>query len=242
MRIFLLLVMMSLQGLSGSGSTFSSDEVYKPLLAQISSPHHPLTQAEYIDLDRKLRQITLQTLSEPMTEVSWQTLSPLGIKQGHFSLAPFYDGRWLKKAHHINPHSAYREITLYSEIEESSELRDLPPRTQFNTYLAEFPKGPFAKQVHISLAYFYTDLEKALRLAMDGHNNYKTECLKSYLPDPLPRAYQGVFLKKQGFMQKKPKAYSVLTPPLKPGHNCDYSSKKASCMPPGFGVRIKKQE
>lgn len=192
--IRLLLVMISLQGLSASVPPSSGDEIYKPLLAKISSQKHPFTQAEYVELDRKLRQITLHMLSEPMDTTSWKTLSPLGVKQGHFSLAPFYDGRWLKKAHHMNPHSIYREITLYSEIEESNELKGLPPITQINTYLAEFPEGPFAKQLHILLAYFYNDLEKVLQLAINGDINYKTECFAPYLPAPLVRDHQGGFL------------------------------------------------
>jgi hypothetical protein len=59
---------------------------------------------------------------------------------------------------------------------------DAPSPRAAETYLREFPDGPFAPHVTRTLAYFYDDLYKVIRFELAGERiDYKYSCYQRFL-------------------------------------------------------------
>ena len=92
-----------------------------------------------------------------------------------------YDGKVLREAHAIDPHSPARPHTLFSTIFPKGEASvDVPDVAAARAYLGEFPEGPFAADVHILLGDFHDDLYKAIR-AGDALVDYKRRCFGRFI-------------------------------------------------------------
>ena len=109
--------------------------------------------------------------------------SQLGLSIGHYSDQFQYSGRFLFEAHKLDPNSAYRSYTLYSEIvgiDDTDGLGRFPSIDVAFKYIKEFPRGPRAPDVLIIIGDFYKDLFMALR---DGKEkaDYHYDCLKDYM-------------------------------------------------------------
>jgi hypothetical protein len=92
-----------------------------------------------------------------------------------------YDGKVLREAHAIDPHSSARAFTLFSTIFPKGEAYvDVPDVAAARAYLREFPEGPFAGEVHLVLAHFHDDLFKVLKGGGRVHA-YKRECYQPYV-------------------------------------------------------------
>jgi hypothetical protein len=92
-----------------------------------------------------------------------------------------YDGKVLREAHALDPHSGARPFTLFSTIFPHGEAYvEVPNVAAARTYLREFPEGPFAADVHLVLGDFYDDLYKAIR-AGDALVDYKRACFGRFV-------------------------------------------------------------
>lgn len=97
-----------------------------------------------------------------------------------------YDGKVLREAHAIDPHSDARPFTLFSTIFPKGEADGgVPDVAAARAYLREYPEGPFAADVHIVLGDFHDDLYKAIR-AGDALIDYKRACFGRFItPAPV---------------------------------------------------------
>ncbi|MCC7001831.1 MAG: hypothetical protein IT357_06725 [Gemmatimonadaceae bacterium] len=87
----------------------------------------------------------------------------LGIgRNGFDSGEGEYDGRILAAAHTLNPNSAWRAHTLWSQIFTVGNYGP-PDLAMVRQYLREFPSGPFAADAAEMAGTFYHDLYMTLR-------------------------------------------------------------------------------
>lgn len=142
-------------------------------------------------LDQQLRNLMPRFRWEGRPPVSTGHLEPpyrdLGVAPALFDRDFLtYSGKLLAEAHALNSQSPLRSYTLYSTIfspagEASNEV---PARDRAEAYVREFSAGPFIVEAHLTLAYFYDDLYKIIRLEETGRRvDYKYECYKPYLSD-----------------------------------------------------------
>ena len=93
-----------------------------------------------------------------------------------------YSGMVLSEAHRINPRSAYRRYTIYATVFSVGRDSDFPDFAAARAYLREFPRGPFAADAYLELAYFRDDLFKVLRgMLANDVPDYKQDCFAPYL-------------------------------------------------------------
>jgi len=92
-----------------------------------------------------------------------------------------YDGRLLLVAHRRHPNSRLRAYTLFSTVfgeARSHGLGVMPDIKAAQAYEAEFPSGPFIKDVYLTIANFHKDLFMVLR---DRLADYKYQCFAPYI-------------------------------------------------------------
>jgi hypothetical protein len=100
----------------------------------------------------------------------------IGVVQGHFCQCTRYHGTLLARAHSIEPNSALRSYTLYSE--------------GARRYLKEFPEGSFASSAHRTIGGFHSDLFLFIRDKVAGdQKSYKHDCFLEFI-DERPAAEQ----------------------------------------------------
>ncbi len=133
-----------------------------------------------VKLDGELREI----LPDPNPDnFPWSPFScwkpefeEIGVVQGHFCQCTRYHGTLLARAHSIEPNSALRSYTLYSE--------------GARRYLKEFTEGPFASSAHRTIGGFYSDLFLFIRDEVAGdQKSYKQDCFVEFI-DERPAAEQ----------------------------------------------------
>jgi len=125
-------------------------------------------------------------IKEPLWRESYKKL---GVFLGHYGSIAYYD-KLLAEAHRINPNSSLRRYTLYSTIfsqYKSHSWSALPNITAANLYLKEFPKGPYVWKAHEALGYFYYDLYKVFKDAIENiklgrsYVEHTHDCYKDYI-------------------------------------------------------------
>ena len=92
-----------------------------------------------------------------------------------------YNGRLLVLAHRRAPRSALRSHTLFATLfgeTASHGLGVMPNIKAARAYEAEFPHGPFIRDVYRTIADFHKDLYMVLR---DRLNDFKYECFAPYI-------------------------------------------------------------
>jgi hypothetical protein len=99
-----------------------------------------------------------------------------------------YSGKLLLEAHRLNPNS-HRSYTLYATVFADAREADTTPPSPAaaRAYLKEFPRGPFAIDVRLALANFYSDLFNVISAEAAGEaRDYKYDCYKEHvMPGPL---------------------------------------------------------
>ncbi len=154
------------------------DQLYAEYEALSASP----TIKKYVALDGKLRAFIVEEL--PIYDHSVKIekeadyykydnnrTRALGIEtskyaMGKYSLALVYSEKFLVQAHEIDPHSKYREYTLFSQImgiRPSHGLGEMPDIKIVYQYAKEFPNGPFIAKVYEIIAGFHKDLFMVVR-------------------------------------------------------------------------------
>jgi len=122
---------------------------------------------ELVRLDGELRRLFDEPWRESHTLFDAKYFRPeysdLGISIGHYSDALGYSGRLLAEAHQLNPQSPYRRYTFYSALAGDGSGYESPDMAVAQSYLREFPRGPFAPDVHLIIAMFNSDLFKFVR-------------------------------------------------------------------------------
>lgn len=120
---------------------------------------------------------------------------PMMIYGSHYACQLIYSGQLLKDAHQVNPHSKWRQYTLFSASDDYGEdLNWMPHLKEYAQYLKEFPQGPFAADILASKAYFYADLAlvayyRAFHNMSKG--DYKYDCFEPYITsDSLPDQFK----------------------------------------------------
>lgn len=101
-----------------------------------------------------------------ISECLWDSkFQEIGLSIGHYSDRLEYSKKLMAEAHQLNPHSKYRNYTLYTEIrgKGGADFFGFPDVDKAQSYLNEFPSGPYATKVNAILAGFYHDLYAALR-------------------------------------------------------------------------------
>jgi hypothetical protein len=101
-----------------------------------------------------------------ISECLWDAkFQEMGLFIGHYSDRLEYSEKLMAEAHQLNPYSKYRNYTLYTEIHGKSgtDFFGFPDVDKAQSYLKEFPSGPYATKVTAILAGFYHDLFAALR-------------------------------------------------------------------------------
>lgn len=148
--------------------------------------------AELVAWDREIRAALRwrSTLTDPCHDEYdlWrEEYAAIGLERGYDEDLG-YSGKLLIEAHALDPHSPFRALTLYSEISSAgldeaaaSSLGGEPAVAATQHYLAEFPEGPFAANVHALQAGYYKDLYMALR---DGQEaDYHYDCMQPFFTD-----------------------------------------------------------
>jgi hypothetical protein len=121
---------------------------------------------------------------ELLYDKRWEVM---GVKTGYWDDLT-YTGQLLVSAHRRFPRSPYRAYTLFSTVfGETSErgLGIMPDIRAAYAYGAEFPDGPFIKDVYLTIADFHKDLYMVLRdrltdVGADGRH-YKYDCFAPYI-------------------------------------------------------------
>lgn len=152
--------------------------------------------ADLVAWDKEIRAALhwRETLTTPCYRENdlWrEEYADIGLERG-YNLDLGYSGKLLVEAHALDPNSSFRQITLYSELSKAgldeaaaSSLGSEPAVAAAQHYLAEFPTGPFAVNVHGLLAGYYKDLYMALRDGRDADYHY--DCMQPYFTDePIP--------------------------------------------------------
>lgn len=93
-----------------------------------------------------------------------------------------YDGRILAAAHTLNPNSAWRAHTLWSQIFTVGNYG--PDLAMVRQYLREFPSGPFAADAAATAGTFYHDLYMTLRDST-GDGSWCVDHLITTAPRPV---------------------------------------------------------
>lgn len=146
------------------------------------------TVGELVRLDGEIR-----ALREAVSNIEQNVFGPfyfreeyavLGLSANFWSGTLEYDGKLLNRAHAINPHSEFRNRTLYSQIEIGYWREGLPGVASAHQYATEFPDGPFIFEVYETLATFYDDLYKCVRYKVaplkEDSSLYRMECYEPY--------------------------------------------------------------
>ena len=177
------------------------DALYTEYEATIANP----TVKKYVELDGKLRAFLSEELpkyaedSEGYSKYDEHTLvvgietrkkfsnnstRELGLEISRYVPILLYSGKFLVQAHEIDPHSKYREYTLFSQIMSTNGL-EMPNIKVAYQYAKEFPNGPFIAEVYRIIASFHKDLFMVVRGLSQGERDYKYDyCFKPYVETP----------------------------------------------------------
>jgi hypothetical protein len=104
----------------------------------------------------------------------------MGVGRGYWDDLE-YNGRLLVLAHRSAPSSPLRAYTLFSTVfgeTPSHGLGVMPDINAARAYAAEFPEGPFIRDVNRIIADFHKDLFMVLR---DRLSDYKYRCFAPYI-------------------------------------------------------------
>ena len=176
----------------------------------------------HIELHNKIFDIVIDIYvnREFIKEPLWrEDYKKMGIFIGHYGSIVYYD-KLLAEAHKINPHSSLRKYTLYSEVFSqytSHSWSAMPNVKAAEVYLKEFPKGPYAWKANEALGYFYYDLYKVFKDAIENiklgrsYVEHTHDCYKNYILDkPFLAQMKAAKLKSTWYLKKslklKPKS------------------------------------
>jgi hypothetical protein len=104
----------------------------------------------------------------------------MGVGTGYWDDVQ-YDGRLLVLAHSSAPRSPLRAYTLFSTVFGETPWHGLgvmPDISAAHAYAAEFPEGPFIRDVNRIIADFHKDLFMVLR---DRLSDFKYRCFAPYI-------------------------------------------------------------
>jgi hypothetical protein len=192
LKVFLLkisfLICFSLTCVLANAATYSQrlERIYQAYQAL----GQPKDVQHLVELDAELRALGNEIEAKDTagkTRSIWKSkYASLGIYVGHYSDSIGYSGKLLVEAHKIDPHSIYRERTMFSSIlgvGSSHGLGKMPNVGQAKKYLQEFPEGAFTDEANFILGSFYDDKAKVLRDLRDPkyEKDYKYDCFKPYL-------------------------------------------------------------
>lgn len=174
--------------------TLANAATYAQRLERIFQAYQVLGQPKdvqrLVELDAELRALGNEIEAKDTagkTRSIWKSkYASMGVYVGHYSDSIGYSGKLLVDAHKIDPHSIYRERTMFSSIlgiGSSHGLGEMPNVGQAKKYLQEFPEGAFADEANFILGSFYDDKAKVLRDLLDPkyEKDYKYDCFKPYL-------------------------------------------------------------
>ena len=173
------------------------DAFYAEYEAIIANP----TVKKYVELDGKLRAFLSEELPkfddlfkiekrEDYYKYDNERTRALGIETskyagGTYSQALVYSEKFLLQAHKMDPHSKYREYTLFSQIlgvRSYHGLGEMPNIKVAYQYAKAFPNGPFVADVYRIIASFHKDLFMVVRGLSEGEDmSYKYDCYKPYV-------------------------------------------------------------
>jgi hypothetical protein len=131
-----------------------------------------------VEMDQKLRNLSFERQSRYLKpEYESLGLSPALFDSDFF----YYSGKLLAEAHRIDPNSPDRRYTLWSIVEsDTTAVVNSPAFAE--SYVQEFPSGPFITQAYFALAGFYDDLFKVIKLEETGDRiDYKYDCFQPYI-------------------------------------------------------------
>jgi acetyl esterase/lipase len=118
-----------------------------------------------------------ETDGELIYDKRWERM---GIATGYWGDL-HYSGRLLVLVHRNAPRSPLRAYTLFSTVfgeTPSPGLGVMPDIDAAHAYVAEFPEGPFIRDVYQTIADFHKDLFMVLR---DRRTDYKYRCFAPYI-------------------------------------------------------------
>ena len=147
--------------------------------------------AQLVALDQDLRRLikrfpaTVEESNRP--GVIPGSYEAMGVSIEKYSEVVGYSGKLLTEAHRLNPVSPLRDYTLYAAACESDES-SLPNVDSAEAYVAEFPDGPYIREIYTTLARFYCDLYQEIRSLIAGEpTDYIYDCYSLYISaEPLP--------------------------------------------------------
>jgi len=180
-----------------SGKSAEIEDSLKQIYAEFEQISKNPTQTTLLELDTRIRKLIL-TIQELRNERPYGDLEfwkpkyeKLGLSVGRYESWFYYSGKILGQAHKLGPTSKFRNYTLFSEVERSSEIagedyidpEELPNIEAAYKYSREFPNGPFAKDVYEIIADFHKDLYMIIRdySIKNFEPDYKYDCYKQYI-------------------------------------------------------------
>ncbi|WP_237247270.1 hypothetical protein [Sideroxyarcus emersonii] len=154
----------------GYAGTQTKSNSYQAKLDQMVAKYRaiPVTEdvAPLIALDREIVELVRNaSFDEAVTVQLRPEYSEIGIEEGVGEHIPVYHYGFLWiEAHKRNPHSAFREDTLFAVAMRDSEPNDSSVDLQpLEAYLKEYPQGSLASSVYFALANHYRDLYLVVR-------------------------------------------------------------------------------
>jgi len=155
------------------------------IVASIEDIQSDATVEKLVATDKKLRAFvksrTKYLEGDELHYWSKKTFQDVGLFIGRNSDKLGYNGALLKRAHKIDPNSAFRAFTLFSEIE--PEPWGMPNIDAAWQYVNEFPNGPFINETNYIIACFYKDLFIILnneRYRSGSGEDYKLNCYEPF--------------------------------------------------------------
>ena len=161
------------------------------ILAEYQRPGQSRSIEALVRLDREIR-TAMQAFREARYEAGSSDatrirgdFSEIGVNGNAFDPDLIeYSGRLLADAHALNPVSPWRSSTFYATtFTTMPDTADPLTLKAVRAYQREFPRGPFAPDVTLTLAHFYDDLYKMVRDSMKGAGqmvDYKIGCIVPY--------------------------------------------------------------
>jgi tetratricopeptide (TPR) repeat protein len=150
-----------------------------------------ISVAKLVELDARIRALVNVEPSKPecwlhkgLYDSAWEEI---GIRVGYDENIE-YSGSLLRRAHALDPNSSDRASTLFATIRdvETTAFPGVPNLRACRRYEAEFPNGPFAKDVFAAVASVHKEIFMILR---DGESGDSWECLSRFA-ELKPREFQ----------------------------------------------------
>ncbi|MFZ5522528.1 MAG: hypothetical protein ACOY9D_00390 [Pseudomonadota bacterium] len=154
----------------GYAGTQTKSNSYQVKLDQMVAKYRaiPVTKDVWplIALDREILELVRNAPFDDALAVQLRPeYSEIGIEEGVGEHIPVYHYGFLwLEAHKRNPHSAFREDTLFAVAMRDSEPNDASVDLEpFEAYLKEYPQGSHTSSVYFALADHYRDLYLVVR-------------------------------------------------------------------------------